>query len=236
MESSLHFDIAPQPDDTTCGPTCLQAVYRFFGDAVPLSRVVREVPNLDTGGTLGVLLAAHALRRGYGATIYTYNLQIFDPTWFEDGVDLRERLGRQREQKKDVRIRAVSDAYEEFFSLGGVLRYRDLTAGLIRRYLRRDRPILTGLSATYLYGCAREIDDDYDDVRGEPSGHFVVLCGYDPALREVQVADPQHDNPKYGSRYYSVGIDRLVGAILLGILTHDANLLVLEPPPSRARE
>jgi hypothetical protein len=38
------------------------------------------------------------------------------------------------------------------------------------------------------------------------------------------------DNPKYGSQYYKVGIDRLLGAILLGVLTHDANLLVIHPP------
>ena len=29
-----------------------------------------------------MLLACHALRRGYQAKIFTYNLNIFDPTWF----------------------------------------------------------------------------------------------------------------------------------------------------------
>jgi hypothetical protein len=38
------------------------------------------------------------------------------------------------------------------------------------------------------------------------------------------------DNPRYGSHYYTIGMQRLLGAILLGVLTYDANLLVLEPP------
>jgi hypothetical protein len=46
------------------------------------------------------------------------------------------------------------------------------------------------------------------------------------------VADPLQDNPLYGEHYYEVGVDRLVGAILLGILTYDANLLVIAPRTS----
>ena len=67
----------------TCGPTCLQAVYRYFGDDLPLEQVVAETPSLAEGGTLAVLLGCHALRRGYQATIYTFNLDVFDPSWFE---------------------------------------------------------------------------------------------------------------------------------------------------------
>ena len=57
MESRLHFDILPQPDPTTCGPTCLHAVYRYHGDEMPLARVIAETPALEEGGTLAVLLS-----------------------------------------------------------------------------------------------------------------------------------------------------------------------------------
>jgi hypothetical protein len=76
----LEFEMLAQPDDTTCGPTCLHAIYRYHGREVPLRQLIDEVPKLETGGTLGVLLALDALNRGYQATIYSYNLQIFDPT------------------------------------------------------------------------------------------------------------------------------------------------------------
>ncbi len=56
-----------------------------------------------------------------------------------------------------------------------------------------------------------------------------MLCGYDKEKREVLVADPYKMNPVSNDHYYMVSIARLLGAVLLGILTHDANLLIIEP-------
>ena len=39
----------PQPDDTTCGPTCLHAVYRYWDERVTLDEVIASVPRLETG-------------------------------------------------------------------------------------------------------------------------------------------------------------------------------------------
>jgi hypothetical protein len=68
-----------------------------------------------------------------------------------------------------------------------------------------------------------------DDVRGEPVGHFVVLTGHRRNAREILIADPHHANPLARTRYYAVQVQRLIGAILLGVMTYDANLLVIEP-------
>ncbi len=234
MGRRLPFDILPQPDDVTCGPTCLHAVYAYYGDHLPLTTVIDEVETLATKGTLAVLLACHALRRGYRATIYTYHLDVFDPSWFTGEVDLAEKLRAQARAKSGPRLRFATERYLEFLELGGTIRHRELGPDLIRKQLKRGRPILTGLSATYLYDCPREIDLDgnvmaYDDVAGVPSGHFVVVHGYDMKRREVTVADPLHENPR-GTHTYEVQIQRLLGAILLGVLTYDGNLLVLVPP------
>lgn len=232
MEARLRLDIQAQPDDTTCGPTSLHAVYRYYGDAIPLDQVIAETRMIEPGGTLTALLACHALRRGYSARIYSYNLALFDPTWLlHASVDIPAKLRAQAKLKEDPRLRVASEAYIEYLRLGGTLRFEDLTADLIRRHLKRGIPILTGLSATYLYHCAREIDEtnEYDDVRGTPVGHFVVLCGYDKETRRVLVADPLGSNPTYSPHMYEVSLERLVGAILLGVLTFDAGLLLLEP-------
>ena len=227
------FEIGRQPDDTTCGPTCLHAVYRYFGDEVPLEQLLREVPSLEGGGTLGVLLATDALKRGYRATIVTWNLQIFDPTWFEPGhPDLRERLLLRARGKADPRLDFSCRAYVEFLDAGGKLEFRDLEADLLRRYLRRRLPILTGLSASFLYREARERlpEGEPDDVLGDPVGHFVVLTGYRPKTREILVSDPLHPNPLAEVHTYPVKMERVIGAIYLGVLTYDANLIVLEAP------
>src|SRR5690606_10722822 len=91
-ELVLEFDIEAQPDDVTCGPTCLQALYSYYKDEIPLKQLVREVKQLRNGGTLAVMLGNNALKRGYRATIYTYNLNVFDPSW--EGHSRKKKIGR----------------------------------------------------------------------------------------------------------------------------------------------
>lgn len=272
MKNALHFKIQSQPDETTCGPTCLQAVYQYFDDGLPLERVIADIPALDEGGTLAVLLGCHALRRGYSATIYTFNLKVFDPSWFKGGQAgpgelnvapraaceqptstsqegsparddqpaanlterqrfLIDRLNRQMAVKDSSKLRLACQSYAQFLALGGAVEMHDLNAGLIRHYLDRRIPVLTGLSATYLYRCQREIarTNKPDDVRGVPTGHFVVLCGYHSDSDRVAVADPYLANPLGVENYYDVHVERLICAILLGVITYDANLLIIRP-------
>jgi hypothetical protein len=232
-EFRLPLVTLPQPDETTCGPTCLHAVYRYWGESEPLEQVIARNYRMERGGTFAVFLACDALRKGYVATVYTYNLMVFDPTWFtRRGVDIKERLQLQREIKMDSRLQQVTPGYIDFLKLGGRLRFHDLTPSLIHKILRRGFPIITGLSSTYLYHSAREYgpNDEKDDVRGLPSGHFVVIAGYDASRRRVLVVDPYQPHPYGSSHEYWISIDRAVGAVLLGIVTHDANLLIVHPP------
>jgi len=220
-----------QPDEVTCGPTCLQAIYGYWGEDEALAGVIGRTRRLDHGGTLAVFLACDALRKGYTATIYTYNLTFFDPTWFQPGIDLVAKLKAQRREKRDAGLKHATEGYVEFLELGGRLRLSDLSRTLIRGLLRRRLPILTGLSSTFLYRSPREFGDDDrpDDVRGHPAGHFVVLAGYNRRKRTVLVADPYDPHPYGPNRGYWINIDRVMGAILLGIVSHDANLLVISP-------
>lgn len=233
MDRRRPLDILPQPDDSTCGPTCLHAVYRYYGDEVSLPALVEEIPVLRTGGTLNVVLGCHALRRGYRATIYTYNLRVFDPTWFRPGVDIADRLKRQMAVKTKAKLHTASEGYVEFLSLGGRVLFEDLTPALIRGHLVAGRPILTGLSSTYLYGCSRERLESpvYDDIQGVPMGHFVVLSGM--SRGRVLVADPLQDNPLFGRQHYSMPVQRVINAVMLSIVTYDASLLIIEPQGSQ---
>ncbi len=231
MDKTFHINMLPQPDLTTCGPTCLHAVYQYYDDPISLEQVIREVHHLEEGGTLAVFLGCHALRRGYRARIYTYNLQIFDPSWFRGKpVDLSEKLKLQSSLKNNTKLSLATEGYLEFLKLGGEILFHDLTTGLIKEYLYKSVPILTGLSSTYLYRSTREYgpESDEDDVRGYPSGHFVVLCGYERRKKRILVADPYRPNPISDGAMYHVGISRLLHSILLGIVTYDANLLVIQ--------
>lgn len=229
--STVALPIEAQPDTTTCGPTCLHALYRYFEHDLPLGQIIDEIQRLDHGGTLDVFLANHALERNFSATIYTYNLKVFDPTWFgSKSVNLADKLRAQARAKRRLKLQVATDGYLDYLKAGGAIRFMDLNRALLRRLLKRGQPVLTGLSATYLYRSAREFgpDDVDDDVNGEPVGHFVLLTGYDRQKREVLIADPTYPNPQ-GSQNYRIHIDRVIGAILLGALTYDANLLVIRP-------
>jgi len=236
VEIRLPLKTLPQPDETTCGPTCLHAVYRYYDEQEELTDVIARMRRLEHGGTLAVFLACDALRKGYEATIYTYNLQVFDPSWFAaPDIDLGDKLRRQAALKADPKLQHATEGYLEYLQLGGKLRFTDLNRGLIRGILQRRLPVLTGLSATYLYHNARTFgaDDHPDDLRGQPCGHFVVLAGYRSADRSVLIADPYLPNPVGEGHFYAVNIDRVICAVMLGVLTHDANLLVIRPGAGR---
>jgi hypothetical protein len=229
--------IQAQPNDFTCGPTCLQSIYNFYGEDIELDQVIQEVQTLaNYGGTLSVQLANHALQKGYKATIFNYNLTVFDPTWFpyKSSLHLIDKLKEQIVFKKEPKLINASNAYIKFLELGGTIKFRDLNEHLLETLFKQNIPILTGLSATYLYQSSREFsmpngDLNYDDVKGEPTGHFVVLCGYNNNKQYILVADPFKANPVSRSNYYSANSRRLINSILLGIITYDANLLIIEP-------
>jgi hypothetical protein len=232
-ELALRFDIKAQPDEVTCGPTCLHSLYQYYDDKIPLKDVIREVKSLKTGGTLAVMLGNHALKRGYRAHIYTYNLNVFDPTWFKHSSrKIVSYLRKQMEFKyKRRKLHVASMAYIKFLEAGGRVHNDELDETLIKGYLKKGIPILTGLSATYLYKTPREIPqfDIYDSVKGEPAGHFVVITGYDEEKNSVYLADPMEPNPLGKGQVYSVNFIRLINSIMQGIVTYDANLLVIEP-------
>jgi hypothetical protein len=217
-----------QPDGVTCGPTCLTQVYRYFGLEKSLKDVIRETPRNPDGGTLAVYLGIDAMRNGFHPVIYSYNLRVFDPSWSGFSVPrLIEKLGERKEAVTSKRLHRSIDAYIHYLEIGGEVRFDEYRKQLLIDNLAEGRPILTGLSATYLYQTAREIDNKYDDIHGEPAGHFVVICGYDPETDQFIVRDPASTIPFSRSGKYSVPAERLTASILLGDVTYDAVLLVL---------
>jgi hypothetical protein len=227
----LNFDIEAQPDEVTCGPTCLHAMYCYYEDKIPLKQVVGEVKSLKSGGTLAVMLGNHALKRGYKATIYSYNWNVFDPSWKEYSsnkiVSMLRKQMRYKFKKRKLVI--ASKAYIRFLEAGGKVCFDEMSDELIKKYLTRQTPVLTGLSATHLYQTPREIGatNKYHSIKGEPAGHFVIVNGYDDRAKCAYIADPMNPNP-LKSQYYSVDFNRLVNSIMLGIVTYDSNMLVIE--------
>ena len=229
-----------QPDDVTCGPTCLRKVYAFYGESLPLDQVIEALERNEDGGTLAVFLGIAALKQGYQARIYSYDLRIFDPTWFGlPPKELTEKIFARFPYLSDEKRLRAAGAYIRFMESGGELAFDELTPALFKSIIDRGHPVLAGLSATYLYRFARERWDSVaqkhvdDDVRGEPTGHFVVITGYEQWGRLLTVVDPSEHVPAQEG-HVTVESERLINAILLGDMTYDAVLLEVWPTKPKA--
>lgn len=225
-----------QPDDVTCGPTCLRKVYDYYGVDLPLEEVMGEIDRNEDGGTLAVFLGASAMRRGFRARIYAYDLRIFDPTWARLPMErIAAKIHERLPYLKQPKVRRAAKAYLDFLQMGGEIGFEELTSQLLKRILNRNHPILAGLSATYLYRMPRERHDPAthdlvdDDVAGDPVGHFLVISGYEHWGRRFVVLDPSGHVPVTEDGRLVVDAQRLINSILLGDLTHDAVLLEMWP-------
>lgn len=227
---SIPVFIKDQPDHTSCGPTSLHAIYHYYEDDISLAQVISEISQFDEGGgTFGVDLGEHALKKGYDVTIYTYNINIFDPTWFPNTSEKIAKFLSQRLEGTDLPIKEKMsiEKYLEFIALGGIVRMEELTESLLLKYLKMNVPILTGLSSTWLYQAPREnqMTNEDDPILGTPSGHFVIIRQL--ANQKADICDPYRFNPISNSNYYQVTFDRLRNAILLGISSFDGNLVLI---------
>jgi hypothetical protein len=230
MGHEFRIEVQPTPD--SCGPACLSSIYRWFNRPLPLDTLIKEIPFLPEGGTFCVYLGIDAIQRGFAARLYSCNLHVLDPSWFPaQPSTLTAKLVASRRQRRGNKERQALEALETFLGLGGQILMEPLTRKLLRKHLRAGSPILTGLSSTFLYQQSRQDprSGEDDDLAGVPEGHFVVCHGYDPATKNVTVYDPYPDAPFDDAHRYTVHIDRLINAILLGVLTYDATLLVISP-------
>lgn len=137
----------------------------------------------------------------------------------------------QARVKKNRKLRWATKGYLRFLNAGGEIRFDELTPRLLQENFQAGKPIIAGLSSTYLYQSPRERNRDNipDDVRGYPQGHFVVLYGIDKPRRNVFVADPLKENPFSPRGRYCISMDRFFASVFLGIVTYDANFLVISP-------
>jgi hypothetical protein len=86
MESLLHLDILPLSDRVTCGPICLHAIHRYFGEHFSSGGVIRVKKNSKSGGTPAARPGSDALRRGrYRSTSFSSRRPLIHSTGFFSG-------------------------------------------------------------------------------------------------------------------------------------------------------
>ena len=141
----MDIKILQQPDDVTCGPTSLQAVYNHLGYKISLKQLISEIEFLEDGGTLGVFLGIDALKRGFKVTLHSYNLTLLDPTWSELSMpELKAKLELLHKAKHAPKLRKAIEAYIRFIDLGGTVAFSDLRAAMFEKYFKKGVPVPAG--------------------------------------------------------------------------------------------
>lgn len=121
----IDFKINSQPNDESCGPTCLHAIYQHYGLDISYEEVASQVESFLSGGTIAPMLGKHALQLGFKVTLYVNNLHLYDPTWFNsDGSSntdvLREMLMQQMRYKRNQYLARGTHAILDFLTLGAL--------------------------------------------------------------------------------------------------------------------
>ena len=124
MAFRLAVDILPQPDETTCGPTCLHAIYRYWQEDEPLSEVIARTGKSSRAARWPYSWRATPCARATAPRSIPITSTVFDPTWFTDPtVEIAHAAGlATRGQERlpaavcDRRLPGIS------LSLGGRLR------------------------------------------------------------------------------------------------------------------
>ena len=147
--------------------------------------------------------------------------------------ELAEKLKLEYAAKHRAKLRVAIKAYLRFIEAGGIVNLKDFRPGLFDRYFKKDIPLIAGVSTTFLYQSKREYTNSenmsvFDDIHGDPMGHFIVVYGENEE-KKFLIADPDCTNPIAHDHYYAVERNRLVHSILLGILTYDSLILAVQP-------
>lgn len=232
MYKKKYF-IKTQPDETSCGPSCLYSIYKMAGEQqLSFKKVQADIEQFkDGGGTLAVVLGIDALKKGYEVDLHTMNLNIFDPSWFHlSHQTIEKKLNARLQARKNRKKESFAiKKYLEFIQLGGTLKFGDVTPELLKKYLLQGAPLLVGLSSTWLYQCKRENPktNEVDDITGDPEGHFILAFEYKKKSRTILIGDPYPSNPKKNP-FYKVPIERFIASLYLGVYTYDANILIIK--------
>lgn len=238
-----------QPDEVSCGPTCLAKVLASYGDPRPVPSLVSRLRRNPDGGTQAVYLAHLAMDLGYKVRLYPFGVRNFDPTWWE--LPDHALIGRLDARHRVLQAQGATDrtldtlrAWRDLLVRGGKVEFVEPGPKLLVGILAKGRPVICGLSASWLYRESRERPHDNvpDDLAGEPVGHFVVVRGYTGGGLHFHVADPADDLPgalpadpaELRPGEYPLPADRLIHAVLLGDTTGDAVLLEIWPARPRS--
>lgn len=199
----------------TCGPSSLTNIYAHFGKEVGLEKILNDLKVKDDETTYLPQLARHIQQNGLATQVLSSCPFNMSPDWKDlDKSSLIENLKAwTTHHHKNPWIK---DALFLLYYLeeGGRVNLVDLSTKLIDEELTKGNVVLCCLEESWLWG-KRKVSNvvEYDSIRGEPRGHFVVVYGQKDD--EYLVSDPYPTNLPERQGLYSVSKDKLLVSVLV---------------------
>jgi len=181
-----------------CGPSSLQQVLEYYGRKISLKDILANV-KMFPFGTPPPYLAIGAKKLGYKVRLISFDVNYVDPSWKNSPKNeiiekLKKRLPTIKNRIINRRTKGLIMALES----GVELDIKIPSEKILIKYMKRGIPPIITLSYNVLHDYKRKLNDKLDDVKGLPTGHYVVVSGYDD--NNFIVTDPFNGTLKVPKR------------------------------------
>lgn len=222
---------------SSCGHSSLLQVLKYYGKDLELKEVVSEISNCEVEdlklGASECELGMFAMKKGFKSTIISLDVRRFDATWFDlSHEELKKKLELRSKFLQSVSpedckegygttyLDNVTRYYPEYLEKGGEIKFLPISKELIKKYVYNKIPVLALLSSQLYFKKPRKYKGEFDDIKGKPHGHWIVISGYDE--KNFIITDPADDLEKDGN----VVIDQ--NYLISAINTYGPVILVIE--------
>ncbi len=199
----------------SCGPVCLLNVYRYFGIKTELKDILKELRIDDKTTTYPAQLASHLLSNGLKTVFINTNPFVVSPSWKNiRNKELVQKLTKWLKKNKKGRWEKSAKYLLKYLKKGGEIKICDLSTKMIDEYMAEGYLLICCLEESWIWG-ERKIKgtNKFDDIKGEPRGHFIIL--YDKEGEDYLVSDPYPTGLKNRNGLYKLDKNKLLAATLV---------------------
>ncbi len=198
-----------------CGPVSTYNIHKYFGTKITLPEILKDLGVTLKSLTFPSQLANHLRRQSYIVEVLTSCSYVVSPQWMgKPSSSIIDQLTKWCGYNKKSTWLKGATLLLEYMKDGGKVTVLNLTTKVLDDYLDQGYVILACLEESWLWGKRKIADKNiFDDVKGNPRGHFVVL--YDKNDHDYRVSDPYPTGLPGREGTYTVSKDTVLTSILL---------------------
>lgn len=198
-----------------CGPISVYTIHQFFGTTITTAEILKDLGVSTKTSTFPSQLAQHLRSFPYDVQLLTSCSYLVSPHWIgKSSLFIAEELQQWLVHHKRSPWRKGAQFLRDYLASGGMIKIINLTTHILDEYLEGGYLILACLEESWLWGRRKIVGKAFfDDVKGSPRGHFVVL--FDGNDHEYAISDPFPTGLPGRSGNYFVSKDTVMISILL---------------------